>query len=171
MPTRTLCLLLCASILGLSSLSAAEPEAYTAPDGKFSINFPNAPKVTEKKWSGKPAKIYGARIGAVAGIVMVVDDPDLRTATLEAVDKQLNTARDAYAMKGKILSETKVKFLDRHPGRDVLVQKNDSEQFAHVRIYVIDSTLYVISAQGTGKEAVTSKESNAFLDSFQLGKK
>jgi hypothetical protein len=170
MLTRTWSLLLSPALLCLN-VAAAEPEVFTAPDGKFSIKFAAKPMELEQKTPGGTTKTYLAIKGDDTQAVTVTENPSLALATPEIAEMIMDKSRDGIVGKGKLIAEKKIKLNDKYSGRDFIVQTDNPKGFMHLRMYLADSTLYMLMVVGQTEEAVKSKENTAYLDSFKLGKK
>ncbi len=171
MLTRKWSLLLLSPALLCLNAAAAEPEVYTAPDGKFSIKFAAKPMESEQKTPAGPMKMYISIAGTNANMVMVMDNPALALATPEIAEMALDKGRDDIVAKGKLISDKKIKLNDKYPGRDIIVQTDAPKSYMHLRMYLVDSSLFFVMIVGQTEESIKSKESIAFLDSFKLGKK
>jgi hypothetical protein len=151
----------------------AADEPYKAPDGRFTVNFPGKPMVTDTPTPAGPMKTYTVTSGTGgAYLVMIMDNPALaQVNTPEAADVALDGARTGIASKGKVLSEKKIKLNDKYPGRDVIVMTETPKTYMHLRMYLAESSLYFIMAVGPTEEAIKGKDTTAYLDSFKLLKK
>jgi hypothetical protein len=170
MLTRKWSLLLLAPTLLCLRSAAAELEAYMAPDGKFSINFAAKPTITYLVPPSGPVKMYRAIAGTSAQMVTAMDNADLAALTTpEMIERTLDKSRDSIVGNSKAISEKKLELNNKYLGRGVILKTDQG--FMHVRMYLVDTSFFMVMISGQTEEMVKSKESIAFLDSFKLGKK
>jgi hypothetical protein len=153
----------------LLCLCAADPEAYTSPDGKFAIHFASKPMESEQKTPAGPMKMY---LDVKSGqVVMVMSSPMFGTLPPEGIDLLLDQSRDGIAGKGKVLSNKKIKLNDKYPGREMVVEQDGGQAFMNLRMFMVENDMYILMVTAPTQDAVKSKETMAFMDSFKLAKK
>jgi hypothetical protein len=86
------------------------------------------------------------------------------------LERRLDQARDGAVENsgGKLRKEQLIELIDgdkRHPGRDLLIDKN-GEVIARIRIYVVERRLYQVMVLGNP----SAKDASTFMDSFRLNK-
>jgi hypothetical protein len=116
-------------------------------------------------------KVYTVQQGSTSFSITAIPVPSAANATAEALDKLLDSTRDALVtgLKAKLVSHEKVQLDKKYPGRDMVVELTGGSQLRD-RIFLVDGTLYQILVQGVGADALKSKEVTTFFDSFKLAK-
>ena len=144
-----------------------------ARDG-FKISMPAKP--TEKKQQVKVAKGHlNVSLLIAEGrkdATFVLSHCDYAATEVKRADleRRLDQARDGAVENsgGKLRKEQLIELIDgnkRHPGRDLLIDKN-GEVIARIRIYVVERRLYQVMVLGNPP----AKDANTFMDSFRLNK-
>jgi hypothetical protein len=168
-------------LLGLAAplLLAAEDkpkaalEEFTSKAGGFTVAMPGKPKETSKTSktaAGQETKqlTWILQQKDSAFLVIVTDVPNLAKADAATLNTVLEQGRKGAvaAMKGKLLSEKKVK-LGKHPGLEFQIDAPKVGGIYRSRIYIADGRLYQVTVFGP-KEVATSKQADRFLNSFKL---
>lgn len=155
-------------------VASAQPREYVSGEGKYSVKFPGAPKVSAQTNKSAVGDLtvniatYANSDGS-AFLVSYTDFPEKATkpenhATLfEGIRKGV-TGKD-----GKLSGEETKHEIgpDKLPCREFTVEKG--KQRIRYRVILRDNRVYQIAAIGTEAFA-TGKEGTAFLDSFQVTK-
>ena len=165
---------LAAVILILSGLTAGAEDGkkFTPKDGSYTVAFPAGSKVkTQEQEAGT---------GVVVSLSMVVDAKDrvygvMHLALPESArgvpSKTLLDAGQNGALQkcgGNLLKSEDITFgMEKHPGRDLLVEKDGSKLRA--KLIVVPPRVFIVLVGGP-KEYATSKEATGFLDSFEIAK-
>jgi hypothetical protein len=153
--------------------ATAQPE-YTSSEGKYTVRFPDTPKVTSQTAKTAvgdlPLNIatYATKEGN-AYMVSFTDFPATATKP-ENLGTLFEGIRDgAKGKDGKVAGDVKeiTHGPDKLPGREFIIEKG--MQRIKYRAILRDSRVYQIAALGT-PEFVGGKEATAFLDSFQITK-
>jgi hypothetical protein len=160
-----------ALVLFAGIVCAGDGVAFTSPDGKFKAQFPAQPKETEQKTAGGAMKMYTAMQGSTTFAITAVSLPNTANATPEALDKILDSTREALVtnLKAKLVSQDKVQLDKKYPGRDFVIELTGGSQMRD-RIFLVEGTLYQIIVQGADANALKSKEVTTFFDSFKVAK-
>ena len=150
--------------------------AYSSDEGKFSVRFPNAPKVTEQ--TAKTAvgdltvtvAVYANSDGSTL-MVSFTDFPDAATKT-ENHATLFNGIRDGIkGNNGKLVGDEKNLTFgpDKLPFREFVVDKDKPKQRIKCRVILRDNRVYQLVVIGTA-DFTGGKEATAFLESFELTK-
>ena len=120
---------------------------FVSKEAGFKVKAPGKPEEEEGKISfGKAGKFY-----------YVVINSDYKD------DKEAKAKVDAYLSSKE---SKKAPALDtKYAGHEILYMEGDA--FYRMRIYNVKKRIYTLTVQGS-KEFVSSKEANAFFESFQL---
>jgi hypothetical protein len=173
MRTRTLPL----AILGLALLAvAAQPalefQAFASAAGRYKIIFPGAVKTesSEVKTPAGPRTLTFDSVtlaNDVRFMVTYVDPPD-DVAKLPA-GPRLDKVRDASkGDDGKVVTDKEIVVgAEKHPGRDVLIEK--PLYAVRNRVVIAGPRVYQVLVQGP-KEFVTGRDADRFLDAFEVTK-
>lgn len=172
MTTRTL---LAAALLTVATAVAAQPpefKQYASTEGRYKVQFPGAVKTETVPIKGDKAEL-----------VLTIDQVELRGGTsflVTFVDAPAEVAKQPAAGRldkvrdgnkgadGKVHSERDVAVgLEKHAGRDLLIEKPDG--FLRNRVVIAGNRLYQVMVQGP-KEVVTSPSADRFIDSFEVTK-
>ena len=156
-------------VLLLMPVAANADELVQPKGGNFSIRFPAKPKdnTQSAKTDLGTLKVYTATYALPDGGIYLVSftefpaeavKPDLRGTLYDSVVKGLK------GKDGKIASEKELD-IGKEKGREVVIDKG--KQHTRFRVVVKDARLIQIALVGT-LEFVNSKESTAFLDSFEF---
>jgi len=167
----TLAVLFALSSAGLTLSSADdEPEVFTSKEWKFKAKFPSKPKESSQKVAGVALTAYAVEGKDGAYVVGVADLPIPAGETDKMIQDRLDGARDgAVKNVGGKLQDSKAITLDKkYPGREVSATiAQPKEGILRARVYLVGSRLYQVLVIGT-KEHATSKEADAFLESFKV---
>lgn len=151
---------------------AAEPEQFTSKDGRFTATFPGKPAESARDvdTAGGKVKLTSVTLEIrkdLAYIVMFNDYPEA-VAPDQAQDV-LGRVRDGTkGTDGKVLSDSELALgKDKVPGRDYVISQGDNH-FFRARSYLNGRRLYQVIISAAKKDDVTSKEAEAFLDSFAI---
>ena len=156
-------------VLLLLPVAATADELVQPKGGNFTIRFPAKPKdnTQSAKTDLGTLKVYTATYALPDGGIYLVSftefppeavKPDLRGTLYDGVVKGLK------GKDGKIASEKELE-IGKEKGREVVIDKG--KQHTRFRVVVKDARLIQIALVGT-LEFVSSKESTAFLDSFEF---
>jgi glucose/arabinose dehydrogenase len=138
------------------------------PDGRFSVALPDGYTKKNQKVNTAAGSLEVTMVVGEGSkdTLFVVSYCDYSKADLEkgGIAKRLDYARDGAVNSagGKLRQEMEIN-LDRHPGRDLVIEK-DGEVVVRTRIYLVENRLYQVMTLGN----VPAKEARAFLDSFRL---
>jgi hypothetical protein len=151
----------------VSGVAAQAPMEFKSVAGKFSVKLPGTPEETKQTSQGVDIFMYTLKKDPLFYIVGYGDYPQA-TIDQRGPEAMLDADRDSFvkAVKGKILSEKKVK-LDGNPGRDIMIE-GASANF-QLREYLVGRRLYQI-VSGGAKEAINSPANKSFHESFKLVK-
>ena len=149
---------------------------FTSKEWKFSARFPDEPK---EKTQTAPLPGGGGSIKFTifiseardGGCVVGVADMPIPARESDAiVQLRLDGARDgALKNVGGTLKESKeIRLAGKYPGREFTATITQPMQGqVRARIYFVGTRLYQVMVMGTD-DYTTSKQADAFLDSFQL---
>jgi hypothetical protein len=143
-------------------------QTVTSKDGKFKVAMPG--KVTEKKQQVKTGsgdlKVTLLIADGRKDSNFVVSFTDYPEADVKkgSVKKRLDQARDGAVSSagGKVREEREIK-LKKHPGRHVVIEKED-DVIARMRLFYVGQRLYQVMVLGDAP----AKDVEAFLSSFEL---
>ncbi|MBY0526316.1 MAG: hypothetical protein K2R98_23180 [Gemmataceae bacterium] len=148
-----------------ASAEQKDPKPYSSKDGKFTINFPEAPKEMKQELSGQKFSIWSVDQKEKAYVVMFNELP----AAVEAdkSDAVFDAGRDqaVKSMKGKLADDKKLSLGKKYVGREVLIS-SDALWFRD-RMYIVGTRFYQVIVTGP-EEFVKSKEVTAVMDSFKI---
>lgn len=172
MRTRTYPLAgLALALVGIAAQPAAlEFTAFASTTGRYKTIFPGAVKTetTELKTPAGPRTLTFDSValeGDVRFMVTYVDPPE--DVTKQPPGPRLDKVRDAAkGADGKVVLDKEVAVgAEKHPGRDVLIEK---PQYAvRNRIVIAGPRLYQVLLQGP-KQFVTSRDADRFFDAFEV---
>lgn len=160
------------AVLALAA-PAADPLAFTefeSKDGKYKVLLPGKPETAEKK-VGK-LTVHSASVRLALGKesqVFTVSHFDLDVA-LPAAQAQAALKAFAGGVKGKALSdEEKTLGKAKLPARDSVFV---TDKGVHVRNFLAldGQRVYHLVVAAPTKDAVTSKDANKFIESFEVVK-
>jgi hypothetical protein len=162
-----------ALVLALAGLTAAADadRKFVAKDGSYSIAFPTGAEVkTQEQDEGTGVKLNIAMVDArdkayaVMHLVLPESAKGIPARTL------LDAGQSGAIQKsgGKLLKSEEITFgKERHPGRDLLVEKDGSKLRA--KVIVAPPRVFIVLVGGP-KDYATSDEASKFLDSFGIAK-
>jgi hypothetical protein len=155
-----------------------EWKIFNAPDGRFSILMPGAPKTlsqTQKTFMGEiNLQVFVAQPPnqEVAYIVAFNDFPD-RYGDLANPKELLNNAKD-MALKttqSNLIKQKEIISYNGHPGKEI-EYVNQGGKITRNRMYVAQGRLYQVMVITSKKQQQTlEKTMNGYLNSFQLALK
>ena len=152
----------------------AQPNEYASTEGKYTVKFPDAPKVTSQtaKSAVGDLKVNIATFANSDGNAFMVSYTDFpAVATKEENHGTLfeGIRNGAKGTDGKLVGEEKeLKFgPDKLPGREFTIEKG--KQRIRFRVILNGGRVYQVAAIGT-EAFVTGNSGTTFLDSFQITK-
>jgi hypothetical protein len=155
-----------------------EWKVFNAPDGRFSILMPGAPKTlsqTQKTFMGEiNLQVFVAQPPnqEVAYIVAFNDFPD-RYGDLANPKELLNNAKD-MALKttqSNLIKQKEIISYNGHPGKEI-EYVNQGGKITINRMYLAQGRLYQVMVITSKKQKQTlEKTMNGYLNSFQLALK
>ena len=162
-----------ALVLVLAGLAAAADanKKFQPKDGSYSIAFPAGADVkTQEQDPGTGVKLNIAMVDAkdrAYGVMhLVLPDSAKGVAARTLLDAGQNGALQKSG--GKLLKSEDITFgKDKHPGRDLLVEKDGSKLRA--KVIVAPPRVFIVLVGGP-KDYATSEEASKFLDSFEIMK-
>jgi hypothetical protein len=159
-------------VLASGSLARpADPERFESKDWKFSAQFPDKPKEVDQSAVGVKFKMFMTESKNGAAMIGVADVPIPANETADMIQARLDGARDGAIKNvgGQLLSSKAITLgKKKYPGREFSAKATKPvEGLLRARIYLVGTRLYQVVVMGT-KEYATSKETDAFLDSFQV---
>lgn len=163
------------ALLAVAVPVAAQPSAYSSDEGKFSIKFPGAPKVTEQtaKSAIGELKVTAAVYANSDGSLFMVSYTDFPEAATKPANHEtlLNGIRDHVKGGGKLVGDEKNLTFgpDKLPYREFVVDKDKPKQRIKCRVIVRGERVYQLAVIGT-TDFANGKEATAFLESFELTK-
>jgi hypothetical protein len=156
------------------SAGASRADDYASPEGKYTVKFPDKPKVTSQtaKSAVGDLTVNIATFANSDGNAFMVSYTDFpASATKEENHGTLfeGIRNGAKGTDGKLVGEEKeISFgPTKLPGREFTIEKG--KQRIRFRVILNGSRLYQVAAIGT-EAFVTGKDGTAFLDSFQITK-
>jgi hypothetical protein len=175
MKVRLLILLLPLLLAARQDQPERELKEFSSKDGGFTVLLPGKPKEQTRKERAPGGKgestlrLFTVDHPTTAYQVAVTTDPNLKADadTLKTVLEQVRQAAQD-SLKGKVLSEKKIKLDDKYPGVELQVEVPEGRLYRS-RVYVVNDRLYQVTVLGPKKTAL-SKEADQVLDSFQLTK-
>lgn len=139
---------------------------FKAPDGSFTIAFPQRPRSHKQRIASGVGNIdnyaYAHEGADLTYLASYFDFPADGVLTLD-------TAAAAFALgsKGKLSSKKPIRLGD-NPGLEIVVQLPD-ENIQRARLYEVGQRRFQIVISGP-KELVNSEQATHFLDSFKLSR-
>ncbi len=157
------------------TLSAQPRKTYTSNEGKYSVKFPDDPKVTEKTTNTALGEltVTVATFATSDGSTYMVSFTDFPASATKPENRGtlFDGIRDGVAGKdGKLVSgsERELTFVnEKWPGREFTVEKGG--QRIRYRVILKESRVYQIAVIGTTR-FVEGKDATAFFDSLELTK-
>ena len=166
------------AVLGLALLAVgAQPAAlefasFASTAGRYKIIFPGPVKTetTEVKTPAGPRTLTFDSVTLdddVRFMVTYVDPPD--DVAKQPPGPRLDKVRDAAkGSDGKVVLDKEVAVgAEKHPGRDVLIEK--PLYAVRNRVVIAGPRLYQVLVQGP-KEFVTGRDADRFLEAFEVTK-
>jgi hypothetical protein len=169
---RTVLAILVLAVCALAA-GAQEPAEYASKEGKFVAKFPTQPgtvvATAKAKAAGQEVDLVTSDKGAVAYSVAYTDlaADALKDAPAAKVLEKSETGLSAQ-FKAKVVSAKAIVLkagAKEHPAREVLAEKDG----IHIRVLLVlaETRLYQVFVVGT-KDAVSAKEADAFVASFEI---
>lgn len=164
----TLVILLLACIVPSASAQDRPWREYHSPNGRFTVQFPETPELSEKLDSASALRFHRFRVeDSLFVFFLDYTDYSQEEITKEGVRRMLDLDRDAFTrgVKGKRSGERQV-VCTSHPGRVFQVRQPDGRWyhvklcFARPRMYI----LYVSSIQAPDSADAVFR----FLESFKI---
>jgi hypothetical protein len=159
-------------IVAITATVRAE-EKYESKDGKFNITFTDKPKETTKEIPTAIGKItlYMTTVEAGKDKVFIATYNDYPDAVSKSPPQDvLKGVRDgAKGKDGKVLDDKEITFGDdKIPGREYTLQKGTL--FHRYRVFLNGTRLYNVGYVAPTKDDLSSKEADAFFESFKITK-
>ena len=162
------------AILALGAWGAFAPAdaPHASADGKYSVRFPAAPKVSEQSVKSALGEltVHTATYSDSGGNTFLVSYTDYPADAVmpEKRGKFFDGIRDSVKGDGKLDSEKEIKAGGGGwPGREFTVDKG--RQRVKYRVVLRDNRLYQLAAIGT-EGFVGGREAKDFFESFELTK-
>lgn len=159
-------------LVAFAGLAGAQPAGtYVSPNGKYTIKFPDTPKVTTKGTETAVGEltVTVATFATAEGNVFLVSHTEFPTVPkAENRGTLFDGVRDGVKGSGKITDDKDIAFgPDKLPGREFVVDKG--KQRVRYRVVLRDAKLYQVAAIGTA-DFVAGRDANQFFESFELTK-
>jgi hypothetical protein len=167
------CLVFAAGVTGLLSMARADDAlvasgplkgwtAFKAPDGGFTVAFPEKPKTQKQQLPNADLHAYSHEAADAAYLVAYFDLPAGFALTLDR-------SASAYAMgrKGKIATQKRIR-VGGNPGLEFTV-KLPNNKISRVRLIEAGQRRFQVVVEGSS-EVIDSEKANGFLDSFKLNR-
>ncbi len=164
-------LFVCVAV-GLAVVAGCQPplKEYVSKEYKFRVKFPGSPEVKDQTAAGIQFKMFSTESRSGANVVGVADMPIPANESAAMIQQRLDGARDGAIKNigGTQTSSTSIVMAGKYPGREFSASiTQPTKGQVRARIWLVGTRLYQIMVVGTDSYA-TSKDSTAFLDSFQL---
>jgi hypothetical protein len=163
------------ALLGVVFLAGADPawQTYSSPSpGKFSISFPAKPQESARKLGDVNLYIVSADPNSFSRYMIYYFDTNAKEEQLKKTDfreKMLDDGqRVLLGRLGGSPRQSKIT-LDGNPGREVEVSEA-GKGTTKLRLYLVQSRLYILAAQSRGGKDLPSADADKFLKSFRLVK-
>jgi hypothetical protein len=160
--------LLCCTIL---LLGADEPREFSPKDSGLKVMMPGEPKLGEAEQNGVKVKTwYLERKGGKEAFAVSVTELSKVPGDEDARQQRLDEAREGLlrAVKGKLEKETKLKYGDEFPGREVVVSVK-GDVLIRDRAFLVKGRMYQVVVTGS-KDFIESDEVQKYFQSFELVK-
>jgi len=159
--------------LGVCTGEVAAQPVYSSAEGKYSIKFPNTPKVTENTTKSAVGELT-VTIATYAhsdGSTFMVSYTDFPAAATNPENhaKLFVGVRDGVSKDGKVVGKEIVLTagFEKWPGREFTVEKG--KQRIRFRVFIRNQRVYQLAVIGK-PDFVTGREANTFFDSLDLTK-
>jgi tetratricopeptide (TPR) repeat protein len=129
-------------------------------DGGFRILMPRPPVLTKETEAGIAHNAYTLETPQGRFVAAWFDVPEGSSLTFDAALEAFIAARD-----GKLETDDRVSLEDEFPGRDWLIRLPAGD-YCRMRLLTVKTRNYQLIVEGP-KELVTSKEADAYFNSFQ----
>jgi hypothetical protein len=161
------------ALLGLVFLAGAEPAWQTySSQGKFSISFPIKPREAARTMGDFSLHVVSADPNVFSRYMVYHFDTNAKAEQLKQADFREKLLDDGQrVLLGRLNGnpkQTKIA-LDGHHGRAVEVSEA-GKGTTRLRLYLVQSRLYILAAQSRGGKDLPSTDSDRFLQSFKLSK-
>jgi hypothetical protein len=161
------------ALVGLVLLAGAQPAWHTySSEGKFSISFPIKPQEAPRKMGDVNLYVVSADPNAFSRYMVYHFDTNAKADQLKQAEfreKMLDDGqRVLLGRLGGSPKQTKIT-LDGHPGRAVELSEA-GKGTTRLRLYLVQSRLYILAAQSRGGKDLPSADADRFLQSFKLSK-
>lgn len=157
-------------LAGVTAAADAEKK-FQPKDGSYSIAFPAGAEVKTQQQDPETGvklniAMVDAKDRAYAVMHLVLPDTAKGIPARTLLDAGQNGALQNSG--GKLLKSDEITFgKDKHPGRDLLVEKDGSKLRA--KVIVAPPRVFIVLVGGP-KDYATSEEASKFLDSFEIAK-
>jgi hypothetical protein len=155
------------------SLAAAEWVKFSAPEGRFTVLFPELPKTVDQEEvetgnQGVRKHVYYALGKDLKDSVLVVADAEASSAPADQ-QQALDRAIDGMVKEGNgtLLHKDNIS-LDGYPGRDL--EFSDDSSITKARLYGVERHLYMLLYvwPKSSDAILASKNAAKFFSSFKL---
>jgi len=165
---------LAALLASTCGLGAQPLGPYSSTEGKFSVRFPGAPKVTTKNSETDVGELTVtiATFATSDGSAYMVSYTDFPSAPKpQTLPMLFAGVRDGVKGKNGTQVEDKEYTFgpDKLPGREFVVDRDKGKQRIKFRVILRDSRLYQLAVIGTPNFA-GGQDAKLFFDSFELSK-
>ena len=163
------------ALLGIVFLAGADStwQTYSAPSpGKFSISFPAKPQESARKLGDVNLYIVSADPNAFSRYMVYHFDTNAKAEQLKQPEFREKMLDDGQrVLLGRLSgspAQSKIT-LDGNPGRAVEVNEA-GKGTTRLRLYLVQSRLYILAAQSRGGKDLPSADADKFLKSFKLSR-
>jgi hypothetical protein len=163
------------ALLGLVLVAGADPawQTYSAPSaGKFSISFPAKPQESARQLGDFNLHVVSADLNSFSRYMVYYFDTNAKAEQLKQAGFREKLLDDGQrVLLGRLSGSPKQSkiTLDGNPGREVEVSET-GKGTTRLRLYLVQSRLYILAAQSRGGKDLPSADSDRFLKSFKLSK-
>jgi hypothetical protein len=152
---------------GFGSPSSASFKDFS-PDPKFKVRMPPNPKFKSQSVLGAELKMWIYEQYSGGYVVAFADMPILQGNF--NVEEGLNGGRDGAVsnVKGTLLSEKRITFDGKYPGREIDIKLPKSQGYIRARFYLVGGRMYQMMSLGKSKSWIESSASTDFFNSLQI---
>jgi hypothetical protein len=161
-------------LFAFAGAAVAQPKDHAPPEGKYTVKFPDKPKVTSQTAKSAVGDLTVnvatyANSDGNAFLVSYTDFPDSATKQENHGTLFEGIRNGVKGTDGKLVGEEKeISFgPNKLPGREFTIEKG--KQRIRFRVILSGSRVYQVAAIGT-EAFVAGNSGTAFLDSFQITK-